>query len=569
MTTSTTPHRLESNAVVAESATSVAATGSLLGLAQLLPDVTPLYRVESGPHHATWVVSCGYEGASELGLQAGPYTLTLLNQEARSTRAAERLCSLPTYPHLLRVDAITTAEQQASKEGEKTGAGVEKGNAHIWYEAAEAGTLADYCAARGPLPVGQVTTVVRAVIAALTYLHANQLTYSSLTAETVVFTVEGIPKLLAPDLDLRGEPEATQAARQAEATAAAAALIWLCYTGEQPHSQRLRAPLPLAVPEASEALARTLEDAIDSRAHQPTLTEIGALVDLTADPEQLELHLSAHESVRPRLPAYSVPEPQAKTRQKLARRTVLGQATQLTGRSPKKRRPNLGDKSLLRSKKAGVSRAGTRQASRPVFLGGLAITGLLVLMLGGHQLVGNQGADAPTPPAPETPADLPQQEAQPDRQVRAGDTGTGWGSEAHIDEQELATALTELVATRSRVLASGDSAGISDYSRVGSLLAQADEQLLNHPQAGQLAGMQTRLLSIQALSAQQDGSLRAEVTVAATGYAPGESEAELKAAGITVEEADVTQTVALTLELVEGRYLLTDASPIPVSNGTR
>ena len=79
-----------------------------------LPDVTPRYRLESGAHHSTWIVDCGYQSAAHLELQAGPYTLTQITGDAEaSAKSAERLCSLTSHPAVLRVDAVTSSPRLA------------------------------------------------------------------------------------------------------------------------------------------------------------------------------------------------------------------------------------------------------------------------------------------------------------------------------------------------------------------------------------------------------------------------------------------------------------------------
>ena len=162
-------------------------------LAVSLPDLNLVHRFESLPQHSTWLVECGYQGASQLNLAAGTYTLVSYPaEEAQRSRAAEILCALAAQPQLLRVDAVTSSGQKD----------------HIWYEPAAAGSLRAYCQARGPLPLGQVTSIARALVAALSFIHEQEFAYSQLGPDHCLFTGQGELKLLAPDLILRQEGKA-------------------------------------------------------------------------------------------------------------------------------------------------------------------------------------------------------------------------------------------------------------------------------------------------------------------------------------------------------------------------
>lgn len=514
-----------------------------------LPDITPRYRIESGAKHSTWLVDCGYQSAAQLDLQAGPYTLTRITEttEAR-VKAAERLCSLVSHPAVLRIDAVTTSQ----------------GSHHIWYEPAEAGSLTDYCRAKGKLPLGQVTTVARGLVQALSYLHEQGFAYGALTAQDCVLTVRGELKLLAPDCDTRALEPAVQKSKQADDIAACAALIWLCLTGEEPKAMRLRAPLNLAVPQASDALAQTLEDAIDSRAQQPQLTDLLALLELAADPEPLELHLSAHQSVRSRLPAYRPPAPAEPRRSLAQRRQVYGKLPDFSrGSKAKARKPS-------RSKPVGQ---GASQLPLGRFIrerwaiSGAVLIGALALGGVGYQLsfAEGQGEDAVTAPsqAPHSLPDLDLPEAG--QQLAGGAQQIADGQErapaSELTNDDLALEAAQLVASRSRVLASGDIERISDYAVMDSPLAEADRQLLVSQGAADLAGMSTELLAVAEVT-QTDQGFKVRGTVQATGYTPTASGEELAAQGIRVEEGKVLQQVELTLQIQGGSYLLAQAQPL-------
>lgn len=517
-----------------------------------LPDVTPRYRLESGAHHSTWIVDCGYQSAAHLELQAGPYTLTQITGDAEaSAKSAERLCSLTPHPAVLRVDAVTSSQDSY----------------HIWYEPAEAGTLADYCRAKGKLPLGQVTTVARALTQALTYLHEQGFAYSELTARHCVFTVRGELKLLAPDIDTRPLASAVQKSRQAEDIAACAALLWLCLTGEEPKAMRLRAPLNLAVPQASEALAQTLEDAIDSRAQQPQLADLLAPIELAADPEPLELHLSAHQSVRSRLPAYRQPAPVEPRRAVKQRRQTYGKLPDVSRGS----KAPQGKLSRIRRKGKGSGRLPVGQHLRERrALSGAILIGFLAIAGVGYQLFSSaHQQDSAAPAVVDASGSLPALMPSEADQQHAGkaqqaETDQDQAVALEPSDDDIALLVAELVATRSRVLASGETASMGDYAVLGSPLAEADSQLLASEGAAALADMSTELVDISEITATENG-YRIQATVQAVGYSPAGSDRELAAQGISRHDGRVLQDVELILQADGGTYLLTEARPLPLA----
>ncbi|MFW0112406.1 protein kinase domain-containing protein [Rothia sp. CCM 9416] len=512
-----------------------------------LTDVILRYRLESGPTHSTWIADCGYQAAGQLEIQAGPYTLTQYSKSATAAmKAAERLCSLPTHPAVLRVDAVTSSPSAG----------------HIWYEAAEAGTLADYCRARGQLPLAQVTTVAKALTAALTYLHQQELAYRDLRLEHCVFTVKGELKVLAPDLDLRTSPDTAKEAKKAEDIAACAAILWFCLTGKEPKAQRLRAPLLLSLPQASDALAQTLEDAIDLRANQPSLTDLAALFDLTADSAPLELHLSANESVLSRLPAYTATETEPmtnkpKTRMRRAPK-VYGQPQTLNRRS---------------SSRAGISlwKSGKQRVA-------IALLAAIVLALGAcisvflpwiqdrlsaspqeqaAEETQSQEMSLPTSPATLSPTKEP--ELQKPSEPVSGISG---------DHQEVITQQTaELIRLRSQVLSSGNSNRVQDYALPGSELEHNDRNMLTQEGARDLSQMSSQVVSVEEISAGQEGSYTVIAVLEARGYNPKGSDEELARLGMTRDGERIMQKVSLTLQPSSQGLRIESAKPITANEG--
>lgn len=373
-------------------------------------------------------------------------------------------------------------------------------------------------------------------------------------------------KLLAPDIDTRPLASAVQKSRQADDIAACAALLWLCLTGEEPKAMRLRAPLNLAVPQASDALAQTLEDAIDSRAQQPQLADLLALIELAADPEPLELHLSAHQSVRSRIPAYRQPAPVEPRRAVKQRRQIYGKLPDISrgNKAPQ------GGLARIRRKDKGPGRLPVGQYLRERWaLSGAILIGFLAIAGAGYQLLTSEPQhDSAAPEAVEasaslpalTPSEVDQQRASEKPQV---EVEQDQAVDLEPSDGDVALLATELVAARSRVLASGETAEIGAYAVLGSPLAEADSQLLASEGAAALADMSTELVDISEITATENG-YRLLTTVQATGYSPTGSDQELAVQGINRQDGKVLQSVELTLQLENGTYLLTEARPLPL-----
>lgn len=507
-----------------------------------LTDVTFRYRLESGPSHSTWIVDCGYQTAGKLDIQAGPYTLTQYTKSSPTAiKAAERLCSLPTHPSVLRVDAVTSLPTSE----------------HIWYEAAEAGSLADYCRARGQLPLEQVTTIARSLTEALSYLHEQELVYQNLSLEHCVFTASGEMKVLAPDFDVRTSPEATQQTKKADDIAACAAILWFCLTGKEPKAQRLRAPLSLSVPQASDALAQTLEDAIDLRANQPSLADIAALFDFTADSAPLELHLSAHESVLSRLPAYLPPQEKPSKPRLTRSPKVYGKPRNLSsGASPKAKPAPGGSKNITtRGIAIGIASVGV-----------LALLSVLYPAIQNHN---SSGSEAPTSQQTGSLDSSPHTATPENNHVAEQKIPVSKAPAELSDSQveELAQQTSELVSRRSDVLASGQKNRVGEYAADGSELQKSDQELLTQEQASALSQMSSRLVSVESIATEKPGTYIVTATVEAQGYNPAGSEEELAKLGMVRQEGRIVQRVSLTLKASDRGTLIESARPITANRG--
>lgn len=501
-------------------------------------DVTLRYRLESGVNHSTWIADCGYQTAGQLEIQAGPYTLTQYTDKASvSLKAAERLCSLATPPAVLRVDAVTSSPRAG----------------HIWYEAAEAGTLADYCRVRGKLPLSQATAIARSLTAALSYLHQQELAYQQFGLEHCVFTIKGELKVLAPDLDLRTLPETVQQSKKAEDIAACAAILWFCLTGKEPKAQRLRAPLSLSVPQASDALAQTLEDAIDLRANQPKLTDIVASFDLIADASPLELHLSAHESVLSRLPAYTPPELEPLPQSPRSR----------ISRSPKTYgQPRKLSQKPLPQALIFLGKRGKNRSALPLLgaSGLVAVAGLAIFLPGAqgpHKVTGEvQALGEGRSSEPMEVQNLAVEHAEGERSEKSVDSLT------EEQKAEIAQQVSALIQRRSDVLSSGQNGRLQEYALPGAELENSDRVMLAQEAASELSQMSSKLVSIEEITVRSQGGYTVTAVVEAQGYNPRGDERELARIGMVRQGEQIMQKVDLALQPTEEGLRIESARPI-------
>lgn len=490
-------------------------------------DVSVRYPLENGYRHSTWIVECGEHTAASLEMPAGTYTLIQLDAgQNQYLKAAERLCALVSHPNVLTVVAVTSSGE----------------NDQIWCQAAEAGTLADYCAAKGRLPLEQVSRLAHDLCAAMTYLHENHLSFSQLTGQQVVFTVAGELKLLVPHLDLRDAPDEVLKKHRADDISALAALLWLCLTGEKAAAQRFRKPLSLSVPEAGEALARILEDAIDRRSDQPGFQQIAALFELSKDPEPLELHLSAHESVVSRLPAIRPTRFDSVPKERFRRKPpLLGEVQDLSAPQATPQKKLAGKKWDRRS---------------PLIIGALTV---LAVLVGAGILLTSQESSYRSPESASTAetSSAPAQQSLPAQPPETASEPSADGDEASLDYAEN---LSTLIDTRSQVLASGKTGEITRYALAESELYRADAALIAADSDRQLASMTTRLAEIKNIEVQGD-AITALTLIEAQGYEPEGSKEELERAGIYSAEGKVFQQVNVSARVQDGQLLLVSAEP--------
>lgn len=526
-----------------------------------------LYPLTSGSSPSAWIVDCPPDLAQQLTLAEGRYSLLPLpSDDSKALEAADRLCSLPAHPGVLSLEAITAW-----------------GSWHqLWLAPAEAGSLESYCQAKGKLPLGQVATIAQGLTQALTYLHSQELSYRSLGAAHLVFDIQGRLQLLPPDQSTSKLSDHLRRRQEGKDIAACAAILWYCLTGQKPRPRAVRAPLSLYLPGVSESLAVTLEEALDSSAQQPSLKELEALFALAQEPAPLELHLSAHPSVRDRLPACPAPHASVPVPGRLGRRSqVVGDLSHLqepAKKSWKKTQPFKGLSLKLGSRGQEAEKvAFPAQGKLPLLplSAGLALlalgTGAFWLLGPSQEEPGQALAESKDPALSisqllEEPSSSPEEKAPSSQKTQAEEEKEG---PQEISEQEakalLEAQLADLIDQRSQALASGQAKKLISYTTTGWPLEEADRALLASSAAQSLAQTSTRLVSLDALQIKEQGQAFADVTVEAEGYQPEGGPAQLAAQGIYRQGHKLLQKSRLELRLEGENYLIYSAQPLALT----
>jgi eukaryotic-like serine/threonine-protein kinase len=197
------------------------------------------------------------------------------------------------------------------------------------------GSLGALVRAAGPLPLGQVVTVLVPVAQALQGLHGHGVVHGDLSPGNILFSVRGRPavsdlgasRLLggpahrtgtpgfcAPELDAGGEPAGREARpgmpdqtsaglEPAADVYSLAAVGWFALTGRAPARTASRAPLPLIVPDIPPEVVDLLEAALDEDpARRPSAERFAVACYRWAEPEPVDLYPAASPEVARELP---------------------------------------------------------------------------------------------------------------------------------------------------------------------------------------------------------------------------------------------------------------------------
>lgn len=183
------------------------------------------------------------------------------------------------------------------------------------------GSLGQLVRAAGPLPLGQVITVLVPMAQALQALHERGVVHGDVSPGNILFTVQGRPALadLGSSRVLGGAehrlgtpgfsaPELYEDGGLAGLNPAAdlyslAAVGWYALTGRAPSRTASRAPLPMILPEIPGEVVDLLEAGLDEDpARRPAAEHVALAVYRWADPEPLDLYPAAVPEVARELP---------------------------------------------------------------------------------------------------------------------------------------------------------------------------------------------------------------------------------------------------------------------------
>ncbi len=510
------------------------------------------FSISASSEKTHWIAKYHPETENNvLGLDPGEYSLIEIvdaQNHPGQLRPAERLCSLPEHPHVLTVLALATANQREQ----------------IWYEPAHAGTLEAVLDQRGQLTGGETALMIEQISTALRWLHEQQMAYEHLSPEHIVFTLEGTVKLTAPDKDLRGSQQALAEAAYHHDISRLATIIWRCLTGEEPSEYSIRTPLKLHLPQTNPELGKVLETAIDRKKPLPELAEISSLLSHDFSPVAMDLFASAHPAIRPLLPA-RILQKDEETKTSYRKKSDLpknGNRAQTRSlftprnaeKSPKKKGPQV----LPLSSTPATHRRG--EILRKVLIGG----GILAIIAIGAYAIPQL---LPSPNHSESPKEATAiVQTSPSITPNAPEPSSSTtATQEAIGEESSESTIHHLVNLRNAVLATGQPQRISEYAVEGSLLAAADEKLIQQDHNGSLAQRALHVVETEELHRdERTAVIRATVALPT---ASGEAIPTTNIPGVQHTEQGLVQTVDFTLvQDSDNKWYLEQAEP--VTSGT-
>ncbi len=476
---------------------------------------------------------------------------------------------------------------------------------------APGGSLAELLAARGRLGAGETVTVLTPVAQALAYLHTHGFAHGDVSPGNVLFTAHGKPLLAdlgvgrmmadvaeATEAGTAGfrDPAPTHAARaglQPERDVfSAAAIGWFCLTGSAPGTARLRPPLSLVVPDIPPELAAALEAGLsEDWTLRPSASEFAAAIYRSAAAEPVDLSVSVHPEVIPRLLTRRAVPPNARERRAARIRGWL--RTLRPGRRPgpggsagraAPARPAPRPLARHALPDAGASAGGVsgRRRSRWIWSSGLAFLCSLVLLTGTWWLGGwrpAQPPDAAVIPAVSQPSPSGSPPGDPGHPTgtpatpETGTTGTGTTGPGTtgvappsaadptefrtlISAADPATAVRGLAGLRSLALSSGDLRLLDEVNAPASGAAAADARISMQLSAEghRLAGFRTTLTRVVATP----GSDPSRAEVAVTAVTPPYREVDADGAVVAERSSLGELRLRLVLVRIDGAWRMSE-----------
>ncbi|HRO29363.1 serine/threonine-protein kinase [Citricoccus sp.] len=323
------------------------------------------------------------------------------------------------------------------------------------------GSLGSLVRAAGPLPVGQVVTVLVPVAQALQALHGLGVVHGDLSPGNILFTVQGRPavsdlgssRLLggasvrtgtpgfcAPEI-ADGPDDGHGGLDPAADVYSLAAVGWYALTGRAPARTSSRAPLPLVVPDIPDEVVSLLEAGLaEDPGVRPSAERFALACYRWATAEPVDLYPSASPDVAMELPTRHRTEPARRRRRPVLWAAGTGAALAVAG-------------GVLATGVVGIGADPPVSAPTPGPAGAAASD---------PATTGLRGTPSPSPPGPSITGP-------------SGTTGPRDGG----GTSDVAEAARTLGPARARALASLDREDVRAYSLPDSPAYEADLRLLD------------------------------------------------------------------------------------------
>ncbi len=459
-----------------------------------------LYTLYATDSKTAWAAEYAAGEQNSGDLPSATYTVVELNSEQGNLKPAERLCALPEQEHLATVVALV----------------VSQGHEQVWLEHLPGGTLQQVLAARKTLTGSEVASLAEDLAEAVDWLHRQQLAFSDLSSVDVGFDARGRAKLILPEKELRGAPDAMCEDAYSRDISRAAGLIWLAITGEDAGELSQRAPLSMTHPDYPTQLGVVLEALVD-RTGGHTLQEAAAILRNRFGQAPVNLFESVHPSQRGLLTA-----------------APLSQESSATLNV--KRSSSEPYKSRVRDLNRPVRRLAPSLNLKKWMLPTLAALLLAGGAVAALQVLGQDGA--------------PRAESAQGQQAPA---------EESAPSPDASHLLGDLIEARNLALRESDVAAIADYASADSQIARSDRNLMEEDTDGRLAATRLVVLESQLLD-REENSLRLTATFSAEGV-PGSAAAENRENNIALVNGQMQQKVTVTLEKTPQGWRLSTVEP--------
>lgn len=421
----------------------------------------------------------------------------------------------------------------------------------ILMEYCPAGSAAAVVAARGPLAVGEVLTVIAPIAEALEFLHEQGVTHGDVSPRNILFTAEGKPKLgdfgnhaargeTPADYGTNGfcAPEMARAAETGELEPARdiyalAACTWYLLTGRAPALAENRIPIGAMVPAVNDELAILLEDglAVDPTRRpsagqfaqrifsggEPAAVELGS----PADPEALKHMVTTRQALPKRARVSRSREPgtgeAALDRSRTRRRKQAGPKAEPTPHTPSAVRA-AGFPAHFWPRGSGRTPLEKRHRTHSPTVGKrpLLIAGLLGILLLSGGTIATQSIEIPISRADGKEIEPPGAAVDASENASAGEYPPG----AAREPDGILLAAADLTLRRDRSLMARDADALKEIHIPGSPSMERDVQMLTLMERNRLTleSLQTTIEDALLVALGQNDSAFVEATSKQGGY---------------------------------------------------